>query len=71
MTLSPPITAHLGVWLAGAGHAAVVAAAAAQLQSAQLARQLPAVELELLQIFFNVNNNSIIIVLQDAPPTPQ
>ena len=71
--MSPPITAHLGVWLAGAGHAAVVAAAAAQLQPAQLARQLPAVELELLQIFFNVNNNSIIIVLQeqDAPPTPQ
>ena len=41
--MSPPITAHLGVWLAGAGHAAVVAAAAAQLQPAQLARQLPAV----------------------------
>ena len=70
MTVSPPITADLGVWLAGTGHAAVVAAAAAQLQPAQLARQLPAVELELLQIFFNVNN-SIIIVLQDAPPTPQ
>ena len=49
--MSPPITAHLGVWLAGAGHAAVVAAAAAQLQPAQLARQLPAVQLELLQIF--------------------
>ena len=69
--MSPPITAHLGVWLAGTGHAAVVAAAAAQLQPAQLARQLPAVKLELLQIFFNVNNNSIIIVLQDAPSTPQ
>ena len=51
MTVSPPIPAHLGVWLAGTGHAAVVAAAAAQLQPAQLARQLPAVKLELLTIF--------------------
>ena len=65
MTASPPITAHLGVWLAGAGHAAVVAAAAAQLQTTQLARQLPAVKLELLEVFqFNVNANIIVMVLQ-------
>ena len=53
--MSPPTTAHLGVWLAGTGHAAVVAAAAAQLQPAQLARQLPTVQLELLHYkYFNL-----------------